>query len=299
MSRNGSLDYARFIAAFGIVFFHAGAVGGNIGYAALPFFLIVMIVLAVPSAAHLNFPDYAIGRVRRLLVPWLLWSGVYGSLKWAEIALTQTSFAAEFTPSMILTGPALHLWFLPFAFVACLLIQPLAREMRSVATLPTILVLVLASAIILSLWQGQALPVPFAQWVYGLPAVCLGITLVMAGQNWLRIGVVLGGFTAGAWLFGATAGLEQLVIALVAYVLCIKIQLPETQMSQRIGALALGIYLSHPLVLSVLERTTSLGKGDTAFALLGCLGAFAIACSQIWLTSVLTKNKKGQLAPAG
>lgn len=88
MVRNGSLDYARFAAAFGIVFFYAGAAGSNIGYAALPFFLIVMIVLAIPSAARLGFADYTSGRARRLLLPWLLWSGVYGSLKLAEVVFT-------------------------------------------------------------------------------------------------------------------------------------------------------------------------------------------------------------------
>jgi surface polysaccharide O-acyltransferase-like enzyme len=299
MVRNGSLDYARFVAAFGIVFFHAGAVGSNISYAALPFFLIVMIVLAIPSAARLSFADYTSGRARRLLLPWLLWSGVYGSLKLAEVVFTQTTFEEKFALHMIVTGPALHLWFLPFAFAICLLIQPFARRICNVTTLPNLLIVVLVSVVILSLRQDQALPVPFAQWIYGLPAVCLGIALIMAGRDWLRIGAVLGCFTGGACLLGATSGLEQLTIALVFYILCIKAPLPQTQTSRHFNTVALGIYLSHPLVLSVLERATSLSKGDAGFALWGCAGWLTVAYSLMWLTSVVAKPAKEQrLVPA-
>ena len=44
--RNAMLDYARFLAAAGILFFHSGAPGAWIGYAALPFFLMLLICLA-------------------------------------------------------------------------------------------------------------------------------------------------------------------------------------------------------------------------------------------------------------
>ena len=118
MQRNGTLDYARLLAAFGIVFFHAGAPGGAIGYAALPFFLMLLVVLAFPGAVRVSFPAYLRGRVQRLLVPWVIWSGVYGVLKLAELVVTGAPFGSEFSLNMILTGTALHLWFLPFAFLA-------------------------------------------------------------------------------------------------------------------------------------------------------------------------------------
>ena len=69
-SRNATLDYARLLAAFGIVLFHSGAPGAWVGLAALPFFLMVLIILAVPSAVRSSPGNYARSRANRLLVPW-------------------------------------------------------------------------------------------------------------------------------------------------------------------------------------------------------------------------------------
>ena len=67
--RNAMLDYARFLAAAGILFFHSGAPGAWIGYAALPFFLMLLICLAWPAAQREPAGVYAGGRMRRLMGP--------------------------------------------------------------------------------------------------------------------------------------------------------------------------------------------------------------------------------------
>ena len=51
MTRNATLDLARLVAAFGIVLFHSGAPGASLGFAALPFFMMLLLVLAFDSAA--------------------------------------------------------------------------------------------------------------------------------------------------------------------------------------------------------------------------------------------------------
>jgi peptidoglycan/LPS O-acetylase OafA/YrhL len=78
--RNGTLDHARLIAAVGIVVFHSGAPGAWVGYAALPFFLMLLIVLAWPAAERQSLPAFARGRAARLMIPWLIWSCIYGTL---------------------------------------------------------------------------------------------------------------------------------------------------------------------------------------------------------------------------
>lgn len=55
LDRSSVLDYARLVAASGIVLFHSGAPGAAIGYAALPFFLVLLVVLALPGAARQSF----------------------------------------------------------------------------------------------------------------------------------------------------------------------------------------------------------------------------------------------------
>ena len=74
-----------------------------------------------PAAARQSFGAYAIARARGLLLPWLAWSAVYGGVKVAEAVVGGQPPGNAFAPWMLLTGPAIHLWFLPFAFAASLL----------------------------------------------------------------------------------------------------------------------------------------------------------------------------------
>jgi len=84
MSRNATLDYARFLASLGIVLFHAKAPGAFIGYAALPFFMMALILLSIAGMTSQPFHLFAVNRAQRLLGPWLLWSVVFGLLKLVE-----------------------------------------------------------------------------------------------------------------------------------------------------------------------------------------------------------------------
>lgn len=289
MRRNATLDIARLVAAFGIVFFHVGAPGSGVGYAALPFFIILLVAMAIPTAKKLDLTSYTQGRAVRLLLPWLLWSGLYAGLKLAELAVTGASFGSEFAPSMLLTGPALHLWFLPFAFVACLLAYPAARlaHHTSVAIL-----LAIVGVLALGLSQTRGLPVPLAQWVYAGPAVFLGLALAMAGGRLWQMGLILFGFCGVALAAGWTSGLGQLALAGAAYILCLALPHSETPLSRRAGAAAMGVYLAHPLVLSVLVRTTSIPENSLGMALLVCLGALILSATIEALIASLQRPKR-------
>lgn len=160
--RNAALDYARLIAAIGIIVFHVGAPGAAVGYAALPFFLMLLLILAFPAALRQDFASYARSRASRLIWPWLTWSLVYGALKAAEVILGGKTVSSEFMPWMLLTGPALHLWFLPFAFIACIAMWPLARRFQSLQilgrTVCTVLGLSLSVSILMATQDRVAPP---------------------------------------------------------------------------------------------------------------------------------------------
>ena len=290
MTRNGTLDYARLLASFGIVFFHVGAPGAAIGYAALPFFLLLLVVLAFPGAERQAFPTYLRGRVQRLLVPWLIWSGVYGALKLAELAVTGAPVASEFSLHMLLTGTATHLWFLPFAFATCVAIYPLARLARRTGPESLALAMAALGLIILMLRQGASLPIPFAQWLYALPAVCIGIALALVWGRLVFMSALLAGFIAAALMFGASVGLLQIALAGGALILCVLCPLPATPTATLAGALSLGVYLAHPLIQSLLRRCTPLSDNSLSTAILACLGGLAIA----WGAHLVAQRSRGQ-----
>lgn len=270
-----SYDYARIVAAFGIVVFHAGSSGAAVGYAALPFFLMLIISLGWKSAASADFPEYINGRTRRLLTPWLVWSAVYGFLKLAEVAVSDATLADEFVPYMLLTGPAIHLWFLPFAFAVCLFLWPLTR----IAALPVGLAAFIGALMLQGYNQGQHLPVPLAQWAYVAPAVCLGFCLAVISHSVAIICV----FTGLSFVFGWTAGLLQITLAALSTIACQWIIVPQTSLSKKLAVASMGVYLVHPLVFSVFQRTLPFEKDNFFTAILVAMVSLCIALALIQL----------------
>lgn len=174
---------------------------------------------------------------------WLVWSVIYGAMKVADVAFGGSPLESEFSPTMLLTGTALHLWFLPFAAVVILV----SDTMRRILTVP-----MAASLALLSFWVNSAweLPVPLAQWAFVLPSLFFGFILTRAWCLPAALAVVLVAFSLG-W----TAGLAQFALAVPLAVLALSLPLPETPVSNWMRDAALGIYLIHPMVIAILLRT--------------------------------------------
>ncbi len=272
MKRNATLDYARFLAAVGIIVFHVGTVGGSIGYAALPFFLMLLVVLAFSSAEHLGFKDYMRGRASRLLVPWAMWSLVYGALKLAEVALTDATLPSEFSSWMLLTGPSIHLWFMPFAFSASLLIWPLAGfvalfsdRWRGIFAAVGVTLAVL----LITMLSGITTAPPFAQWFFALPAVAFGagIGCLLGASNLAGIVTLYtAALAVGVWAAGWPNGSSQLVIASAALSICIALPTRTRPVASWLADISVTLYLAHPLVVAVLLRLTPLQDGSLELA---------------------------------
>lgn len=282
MSRNATLDYARFLASLGIVLFHAKAPGASIGYAALPFFMMTLILLSAPGMASQPFRLFAVNRARRLLGPWLLWSIVYGLLKLLDVAVSGHPLGSEFALWMLLTGPALHLWFLPFAFIACLAIYPVARRlMRSnpIAGLAIVCALALASQ---AFQSSQEFLTPFSQWFFVLPSAIFALAFATgqnAGSTATPIVLAMlaaGGLVICSTVFGWTTGLFQFGLATGVLGLCLLFPLQETALSRLAADVSLGIYLVHPLMISVLTRVTPLAPATMGLALAAMAGALMV-----------------------
>jgi surface polysaccharide O-acyltransferase-like enzyme len=292
--RNATLDYGRMVAALGIVLFHCGGPGALIGYSGLPFFTMVLILLALPVADRQSFARFARGRAVRLLRPWLIWSVFYGALKLAEVLATGRSLSSEFTLSMLLTGPAIHLWFLPFAFVACLALYPLARLWPG-GDAPVLVPQVGLALVALALfWGGQS--GVLEKWVFVLPSVFLGLAFALArgdrGRLLTAVGLSLA-VLGVAWLQGWTLGVAQQGLATAALVLCLVVRLPETPVSMLCATLSLGVYLSQRLVASVVERLTPLDLGTPGFALATILGSVVLALGLHLAGQALSRSRTG------
>lgn len=297
IEHSATLDYARFLAAVGIIIFHVGAAGARIGYAALPFFCMLLVFLAFPAATRRNFRTYAATRMTRLLRPWAIWSLVYAGLKLAEAGITGVPLETEFAPWMLLAGPAIHLWFLPFACVACIAIWPLARFSSMLPEFGrTICGLILAVlAAVIAGWNHTLVTAqPFAQWLYVLPSVILGAAFGFLGETAraaLKTMFAVSIMACLLLIIGRSGGsAEQLIMAAVAFILCLVIRLPDHPAARRMAALSLTLYLAHPMVISILLRVTSIPEASPAMAMAAVTGTILLALGLQTIQKILASG---------
>ena len=290
--RNASFDYARLIAVIGIIWFHTHAPYGNIGYSGLSVFLMLLVFFAVPQIKHLRparhrapaFLRYATTRGQRLLVPWLVACALYGSLKLADVS-RGAPWASEFDSTMWLTGTALHLWFLPFAFLICLMLWPLGRRidhLKRPVRLHLCMLFMCLALIALAFWQTADLRAPVAQWAYALPSVCLGISFILSGGTVLRMAGVAALFFSMALSANWTTGLLEIGIASAVLITCQMIKLRPGPLSQTAARASLILYLVHPAVAALVARSHILPDHSTAMAVVVTLGSLAFVA--LWET---------------
>lgn len=239
---NGLVDVLKFAGAVGILWFHLRLPYSDIALAALPMF----VMLSVLYGGHKSIAD----RASRLLLPWLWWSVIYAVGKIAQILLGQASLAEELSPWMLLGGTAMHLWYLPFIFLATVVLHYVSSEF-----------LLWASAILaFLLFNLLELPWPLAQWASVWPAVVVART----GCYWPGIALM-----ALALLTPFANGAPQLLLAFLLVLLAQSVRLPSVSWTRKAAALSLGIYLVHPLVASIAGQL--LGAADFWLVLAGSI----------------------------
>lgn len=306
-ARNASYDYARFIAAIGIIWFHVGAPKSEIAYSGLAYFLILIPFLAIPQISQLRstrhrapaFLRFASARGIRLIVPWLAACVVYGALKMVDVSHGAT-WGDEFNTTMWLTGTALHLWFLPFAFVISLALWPLGRWIATMARsvqLHLCVTLMCLSLFALAYWQTATLPTPVVQWAYALPAVLLGAAFALTGGSVWRMTGIAALFFCMALSANWTVGLLELGIATAVLILCTLIKTKANRVSVFAARASLGLYLVHPAVAAVLARGHIIPDNSVSFAIVVILGSLAIVA--LWETIKATAPRAKPLSPQG
>ncbi len=281
-TRIAALDLGRFLAAFGIVWAHAGAPGAQAGYTALGLFLVMTGYLAVGSYQRAPGPGFWAARARRILVPWLIWCVIFRVL---HDVVGHNPFRLLSEPFSLLIGPAIHLWFLPAAMLALLFVPGLARDIVSRAALIRATAgLVVLSALLVAVQtgagplDGHLLPEPFPQWSFSLPIYLWGVLHALA----LRLGAgrltLAGAVLASAASWAVVPGLASVQMILSALAFEALRRLPLHGSSARgalwLGSHAFGIYLMHPFFTLLAYKFLGPDLPKALLALVSFGGAF-------------------------
>lgn len=268
--RNGMVDYGRFIASLGFVWFSSHAPGERIAYIALPFFLVL---ISTPSQASIAT------HARRLLLPFVIWSLVFTGLHFAFSIKNQAPLFGWWDWHMLLTGTWMHLWFLPFAFLAAILAPWFQHPLASLGA-------AILAAVLLSL-EGAPTAVPFGLWSFGIIPVLVGIAYFSWG--W-RLAVVT---LLTSWLilnFGRPSPDNITILAGTSLALLfLSSRMPSSPLSQWCARLSMSIYLAHPLVLIIGQ---SLRITYVELALFSIVGSVLLA---LLIESSLQGSRRGRL----
>lgn len=311
--RLASVDVLRFMACFGIVWAHGlGAVRpdlAQVGYEALTLFCILMAYYSVKAVENPAHPDAtprdpahpepshrdpaqstsakALShwllqrRLGRIALPWLFWCGFYLLL---EVVISGTVGAALTLedPLSLLIGPVIHLWFLPFAFIASGL---LLLSSRLIDTRRRLVVSCLAAIpfgiTLFWLHDRGALPEPFVQWAFAAPGFLFGILVGLGERHrgeifaWLSFGTVCIVFIA----MGTSDWPSHVLFAALVFGAAKLILVPSTPLLKRLGGLALGIYLIHPFHMAVVYKIAGPGLDPVLSA---CV-VFALSAVSVWI----------------
>jgi hypothetical protein len=282
-----SLDLARFVAAFGIVWDHARAPYADIGYTALALFLILASFLAMGSYERSGGPGFWSSRAKRIVVPWLFWCLVYRIIH--EVVSTEP-FAVLSDPFTLLIGPSIHLWFLPFDVLALLLIPVFSKWIRTEKALFLACVLLICVALPLGRLHAQTgldgwllslshAPQPLPQWYFSLPIFIYGAVSAAGHRLGKSYMPVVAAFLSSLGLL--TISFEfasvQMFLAAIMFEIIWRIRIVGTWPT-KLASYAFGIYLIHPAFMLVAFKVFG-ADVDRSFA---ALFTFFAAWAATW-----------------
>ena len=271
--RIANIERLRIVAAFGVASFHTHDwFPRSIGVVGFIILLMSYCAFVVNKSEPYDIAKVARRKARRLLKPWLFWSVIYGGLGLAKMIHENVSFSEVFSPTMLLTGTRIHLWFLPFAFVAALLLTLIHRRIADVPDSFTITTAIFIGALCVfgcSIIQSRLQPpTPLAQWVLGLPAIPLGFVigrikilpraedrkkffvLVILSILAACVGcIVFDRLSHGVWLNYSSKFAIRYFVSMVIFCSALHWRGKLDSVSANLASLSYGIYLVHPLVL--------------------------------------------------
>lgn len=272
--RLANVERLRVLAMYEIVAFHVSEqrlpIIAGLG---LPTFLLLNNAFNCTLSERMGPRAFLRTKVSRLLVPWLLWSGIYLVLQLLERYRHEEPLTEGFSAWMLIGGTYSHLWFVPFSLVGSLLIAGVQVRTPKLAHgwtgLFALLLGAAVAAVAARVLVTEAVEWPLLQWLFALPAIPLGFGLgrmllaadagVRKRLAWIALAVALVCVSLPRLLESITTPDWETVrrYAVSLSLVSLGFVWPGTaeRVSRRLAPLLFGVYLSHPLILRVYQTT--------------------------------------------
>ncbi len=274
-----SIDLARFVAAFGVVWAHAVAPGLWVGHLSLALFLILTSFLAIQSMERAGGRFSWLGRAKRIAMPWIFWSLFYALL---QVVMSHGGLQRPFDWHSLLIGSTIHLWFLPFVMLASILVPLIGHRIGRPRDLAMACAALVVIAVPLLWFHRQEPPMhdPFPQWAFAFTPFVYGILAAFGHQfkmAWLPLGSM-------ALISAVTFALVRDPWALQPFVAALLFELAwrspmQSAILPKLGQTAFGIYLVHPFFMLVCYKFL----GADVNRILAAIAAFGMS----WAATVV------------
>lgn len=257
-----------------------GAPGATAGYTALGLFLILTAFLSVQSLERSGGRFGVIPRVQRVILPWLFWCLFYKAAL-VIVSDTPVPIVDLSSPTWLLIGPVIHLWFLPFIILVALLV-PVAR--RLITDGDRLIVAAggaaVVSILVLALHSFADMPEPFPQWTFALPPFLYGL---LSGHGH-RLGLMWPPVAFGLIVYGAIFAMTQALWAVESFLALVLFEIfwrmpLRGEAFRQLGQLAFGIYLLHPFFMLVVYKVA----GPAAPVVPAALATFALSAAATYV----------------
>jgi len=281
-----SFEWLRLVSCMGIIWFHCEAPVAVVGYAGLPALIALSVGLASVPGKVVSLPVIIKKRARRLLLPWIFWCLIYSIWRLASTWIMKKPMGEAFQGWMLFVGPSIHLWYLPFAYVATCLAgvinggRPSSGWANSIFwTLCAVITFLLCS------WwmSAYSIPIPLLQWTFGLPAVLIGLALPQMhrreykrlGMASLALAIALAGIAA--WLCGWRELTVPYMLGTLALAAAWVLPMSASPKVVWLGSLSYGVYLVHPLISSFTRWATGTHPGAGLAIIVAILSILLVA----------------------
>jgi hypothetical protein len=288
------LRVVRTVAMLSIVGFHVSwqpLLGIAFGLTSLQ---VVMCALVVRSRQPSTLRPFAAKRAKRLLTPWIFWSGAYALFEIGRNLLRGTPPLSTFQGWMLGCGASPHLWFLPFAFAASLLVNrahALARGWSNEASVVGSAMLGVAALLAAEPLKAQLVPIsPFDLWIDGIPSLAFGFSIGRAlslpsapRRSRGLLAVALASLLP--WVLEELAPIPTplfLRYAVAVPVACagFAVRVPRCRTLELLASFNLGVYLVHMLAIQAVNAWS--GAADLT-PLAHTLAVYAACLPAVWV----------------
>ena len=238
---------------------------------------VILCALVARGSREPELRPFAARRTRRLIRPWLVWSGVYIAVKILQSLRYGHPWDDQLNAGMWLVGGSFHLWFLPYGFAVSFLALGAKRLFRGErASAGAVICGAVGAALQLfnrACEEAIRPPAPFDLWLDGLPAVGFGVAvgcalsvksparkcfLLLLISTFALLPLAVGGMiaaTSDLWARYAVA----VPLACVGFV----VPFPEISTLRWLAERNMGVYVVHTLALQLIDRLDMLeGAGD-------------------------------------